>query len=117
MLLVQRDISYVDIDNYGTFNNPKRNISVQRADRVTLRNSAIVLSGATDRTNEYSDVLFTFSRIKELNLRNNSSLFLETGANLLEKFNSGLEVNGNVSLASVVISENGEVTKNVDNRI
>lgn len=109
--------SYVDIDNYGTFNNPKRNISVQRADRVTLRNSAIVLSGATDRTNEYSDVLFTFSRIKELNLRNNSSLFLETGANLLEKFNSGLEENGNVSLASVVISENGEVTKNVDNRI
>lgn len=107
--------SKIDIKNYGTYNNPKRNISIQRTNTLTIDNSALVLKGATDRTNEYSDVLFTLSIIDKLNLKNNSTLYLETGSNLLKEFNS-LASDG--SLAKVDIDkENGTVTKNVDNRI
>ncbi len=109
--------SYIDISNYGSYDNPQKNISIQRADRVTVNNSAFILTGATDRTNEYSDVLFSFSRIKELKLKNNSVLFLETGSNLLEHFNSVVDVDGNEEIASVSIDSDGTVTKNVDNRL
>lgn len=109
--------SYIDINNYGSYDNPEKNISIQRADKVTINNSAFILSGATDRTNEYSDVLFTLSRIKELKLKNNSILFLETGANLLEHFNSVVDIDGNEKLATVDIAEDGTVSKNVDNRL
>ena len=60
--------SYININNYGTQNDVKRNISIQRANIVTLNNSYMELSGATDRTNEYSNVLFTLSRIDELKI-------------------------------------------------
>lgn len=107
--------SKIDIKNYGTYSNPKRNISIQRTNTLTIDNSALVLKGATDRTNEYSDVLFTLSIIDKLNLQNNSTLYLETGSNLLKEFNS-LTRDG--SIAEVKIDkENGTVTKNVDNRI
>lgn len=109
--------SNINIDNYGTFDNYKKNISIQRADVVSISNSAIELYGATDRTNEYSDVLFTISRIKNLKLKNNSTLFLQTGSNLLENFNSLVDIDNKEVLASVNIDENGVVTKNVNNRI
>ncbi len=108
-------VSEVTIKNYGTFTAPKRNVSIQRTDYLKLDNSAIVLEGATDRENEYSDVLFTLSRINKLDLTNNSTLFLETGANLLEEFNS---LTSTGAKAQVSINENTKtVTKNVDNRV
>ena len=67
--------SYINIANYGTENNYKKNISIQRADLVVLDNSSIELLGATDRTNEYSTVLFSLSRIKHLKLKNKHYLF------------------------------------------
>ena len=110
--------SYVDIDNYGTIANPKRNISIQRADVVTLNNSAILLSGAADRTNKYNTELFTLSRIGHLKLKNGSSIFLEKGANLLEEFSSLVDINGSEVKESVTINENTKkVTQNVDNRV
>ena len=108
--------SYIYIKNYGTLTNPKRNISIQRTDIVTLDNSSMLLSGAQDRTNKYKNELFTLSRIGELKLKNNSSLYLEKGANLLESFSSLVDVNNSEVEASVEI-ENGVVTKNVDNRL
>ena len=108
--------SYIDISNYGTFDNYKENISIQRADIVTIKNSAIKLSGTTDRTNEYSDVEFSISRVKELKLANNSTLFLENGTNLLEKFSS-LKIDDKEEQATVTINDDGTVTKNVNNRV
>lgn len=109
--------SYIDISNYGTFDQYQENISIQRADIVTLKNSAIKLEGTTDRTNEFSTTKFSISRVKELKLANNSTLFLDNGTNLLEKFNS-LKIDGeNETEASVTITEGGSVTKNVDNRV
>lgn len=110
--------SNVYINNYGTKNNIKKNISLQRADLFSISNSYIMLDGAKDRTNEFSEVLFTLSRIDELKLKNNSSLYLETGANLVKKFSSLVDIDGVETIASVKIDEeNRTITKNVDNRL
>ncbi len=111
--------SYINIKNYGTVYSPKSNISIQRTDIVTIQNSAIALSGTTDRTNEYSSVLFTLSRIGELKLKNNSTLYLDCGANLLRKFSSLVDLeDGTEEKAKVTIDETtGETTRNVDNRV
>lgn len=110
--------SYVNISNYGTPTDIKRNVSIQRASIVTINNSYISLSGATDRTNEYSDVLFTLSRIDELKIKNSSSLYLETGANLVKKFNSVVDIDGVETKASATIDNEAETfTRNTNNRI
>ena len=107
--------SYINISNYGDENNYKNNISIQRANLVEINNSVIELTGTTDRTNEYSTVLFSLSRIKHLKLKNNSILYLSNGANLLEEYSSVLD-NGEEVLQTVTI-ENNQVIKNVDNKI
>lgn len=110
--------SYINLHNYGTNDDVKRNISIQRANVLTLDNSYVELKGATDRTNEYSSVLFTLSRIDELKLKNNSSIYLETGANLLKKLNSLVDVDGREVKANVNIdNENGTFSRNVNNRV
>ena len=110
--------SYININNYGTLTDIKRNISIQRANIVSINNSYISLSGATDRTNEYSNVLFTLSRIDELKLKNSSSLYLEKGANLVKKFNSVVDINGTEEKATVTIdNENNTIERNVNNRV
>lgn len=108
-------LSTITIKNYGTNNNPHKNISIQRTNVLTIDNSSIMLSGATDRTNEYSDVLFSLSIIDDLKLQNNSSLYLDNGANLLKKLES-LDKEGNIEVVSID-DESKTVTKNVDNRI
>lgn len=109
--------SNILIRNYGTEANYKKNVSIQRAQNVVLDNSVVELKGATDRTNEYSDVLFSISRVDSLKLLNNSVLYLETGTNLLKKFTSGLLRNNEEILQTVTIDDNGNVTRNVNNKI
>lgn len=110
--------SYINISNYGTSSDVKKNISIQRANIVTLNNSYIELEGAMDRTNEYSKVLFTLSRVDELKLKNNSSLYLQKGANLLKKFTSLVDENGSEVKASASIdNDNGTFSRNVNNRL
>lgn len=93
--------SRVYINNYGNANSIKNNVSLQRADIVVLNNSHMALSGATDRTNEYSQVVFSISRVTELDLKNNSEIFFENGANLLNRFRS---LNADGSIATVTIN-------------
>lgn len=109
--------SSVNINNYGSGSNYKKNVSIQRASLVVLDNSSIELQGATDRTNEYSDVLFSLSRLDEIKLLNNSTLYLETGTNLVKKFTSGLTSNGHERKATVTIDSDGSYTRNVDNKL
>lgn len=110
--------SYITIKNYGTADNPQSNISLQRANCATIINSAMSLSGATDRTNEYKDTFFSISRVDEVKLVNNSTLYLCNGANLLKKLSSVLEENGTQTKGEVTINpDTGKTTKNVDNRI
>ena len=105
--------SAITIKNYGTLNNPQKNISIQRTNLLTIDNSSILLSGASDRTNEYSDVLFTLSIIDVLRIKNNSNLYLGTGTNLLRRWES---VTSGGAYQTVTIN-NGVVSKNVDNRV
>ena len=109
--------SKINISNYGTFNDYKENVSIQRTDELTIKNSAIKLEGATDRTNEFSTVEFTLSRIKKLVLANDSTLFLNTGANLLEELYSAKIEGNSVTKATVNITDSGSFTRNVNNRI
>lgn len=109
--------SMIDIKNYGTADEPKNNISIQRTNTCTISNSAISLEGATDRTNEYSDTYFTISRVDNVKLKNNSILYLDCGANLLRKLDSLVDINGQEVKAQVSIDENGNTQRNVDNRI
>ena len=109
--------SIINIHNYGTAEHPKSNISIQRANTVTLDNCAIWLAGATDRTNEHSNVLFSLSRIDELKVKNNSTLYMQNGANLLKKFSSLVDINNIETKGAVSIDSNGNITKNVDNRL
>jgi len=105
--------SYLDIKNYGDITDPKSNVSIQRVTYVTIDNSSMILKGAIDRANDYDRELFSISRVQHFSIKNNTSLFFETGANLLEEFQS---LTSNGSAASVGIS-GSSVTKNVDNRI
>ena len=110
--------SYINIQNYGKPDKPQTNISIQRTNICTISNSAISLSGTTDRTNEYSDVDYSFSRVDQVKLKNNSTLYLECTANLLTRFDSLVDVNGTEVKAEVTIDpDTGETTRNVDNRI
>lgn len=110
--------SYINIKNYGTIENPNKNVSIQRANITTIDNSNIAISGAKDRTNEYSSTYFTISRVDEIKLKNNSTLYLNCGANLLKKFSSLVDINGQEQKAQITINEEtNEVSKNVDNRL
>ena len=110
--------SYVTIKNYGTVDNPQYNVSLQRANLATIINSAISLSGATDRTNEYATTFFSISRVDEVKLKNNSTLYLQNGANLLTKLSSVVDENGTeVKGYATINPDTGETAKNVDNRI
>jgi hypothetical protein len=106
--------SYLNIKNYGTQGEPKKNISIQRVKYATIENSSMVLTGAMDRANDYDKELFAVSRVPLLTLKDNSEMYFEAGANLLESFKS-VDKDGNV--ASVTIHEDGSITRNVDNRI
>lgn len=110
--------SYITIKNYGTPNKPQSNVSLQRTNCATIINSAISLSGATDRTNEYSGTFFSISRVDQVKLKNNSVLYLCNGANLLTKLDSLVDENGvEVKGAVTIDEETGVISKNVDNRI
>lgn len=111
--------SYITIKNYGTADEPKFNVSLQRANLATIINSAISLSGATDRTNEYATTFFSISRVDEVKLKNNSVLYLQNGANLLKKLDSVVDdENGNeVKGYATIDPTSGKTIRNVDNRI
>jgi hypothetical protein len=86
--------SHIYMKNFGTPENPQRNISIQRATLVSVDNSAIALEGTTDRTNEFSNVEFGISRVDHLKVKNNSTLYLSYGANVLQEMSSLIDING-----------------------
>ena len=75
----------------------------------------MILTGAIDRANDYDKELFAISRVPLLTLKDNSELYLETGTNLLEAYQS-LDKDGNVATVDID-EENNTFTRNVNNRI
>jgi hypothetical protein len=109
--------SYVVIKNYGTFTDYKKNVSIQRTDMVTIDHSAIELIGAADHTASHPTTPFSISNVDVLKLKNNSSIFLKSVTNMVQKFMSVVDVNGIETKGYATISDTGVVTKNVDNRL
>ncbi len=110
--------SNITIKNLGSRETPNKSISIQRANNLIIDHSVIELEGTTDRTNEYSDILYSFNIIDKLILKNDSVLLLQHNANLLKELYSGVDSNGTLVPATVTIDDDSEnVTKNVDNRI
>lgn len=107
--------SNIYINNLGTRSEPKRIVSLQRAGVVELINSSLDISGTTDRTNEFNNIIYSLSRIDKLNLVNNSTLYIESGTNVVKELSSYYDNNGKRSLETVSID--GDVTQNVDNRL
>ena len=105
---------YVKISNYGTEASPKDLISIQRATEVILDNSALWISGTTDRTNELSTAVYTVNRVENLKLKNNSTLYLSSGVNLVENLYSW---NENDKKEYVEITEGKIVAQNTNNKI
>jgi len=106
---------YINISNYGTLTDPKKLTSIQRATEVILDNSALWISGRNDTTNEMSYIEYTINRVNDLKLKNNSTLYLNNGVNIVENLQS-LDSDG--YLEKIVINENNEITQQkVDNRI
>ena len=110
-------VSSILIKNYGKLNSPGKNVSLQRAHLITLDNTHISLSGATDRTNEYSNVNFSVSRVDHLKVTNNSTIYMAYGANLLKELSSLVDATGSTLQKVIIDEETGETTRNVDNRI
>ena len=124
--------SSIYIKKLGTLASPSENVSIQRTQYLTIDESVIHLKGAKDRTNKYSDDLYSFSLIGKkvsedeviggLKIKNNTTLLLDQNANQLVSFTSAVDIEeeGVVTeeLAEVLINDQTKlVTKNVDNRV
>lgn len=110
--------STIYVKDLGTRAHPSSNISIQRADTVTIDNSVMELVGTTDRTNDYSTIKYSINRVDTLKLKNNAVLMVQQNANLLKSFYSLVDVNGQEQKAQVTIDdETKTVTSNVNNRL
>lgn len=105
----------VNIKNYGTDDNRKKGLSIQRCTTVVIDNSVLWLTGVKDSTSNYKETPFSFNKVAALKIKNNTILYLKSGANRLSSFYS-LDENDN--LAEVNIDkENNTVEVTSDNRI
>ena len=110
--------SNIAIKNLGSMSQPNQAISIQRANNVVVDSSVVELFGTTDRTNEYSDILYSFNLIDKLVIKNGTTLLLHHNANMLKELYSGLDYNGQLVKAAVTIHDDTKtVERNVDNRI
>lgn len=111
--------SNITIRKLGNKNKPNTAISIQRTDTLIIDDSTIELTGTTDRTDEYHpENLFSLNRIKCMKLKNGTYLLLNENANMLERFESLVDINGTETKAEVKIDkENNTIEKNVDNRL
>ena len=78
----------IAIKNFGTNSDIKKLISIQRASEVVVNNSQMNIHGIEDSTNKFGDVKYSLNIIDLLKLKNNSVLYLETGANRLSGYES-----------------------------
>jgi len=110
--------SIIDVKDLGTMDKPNKSISIQRANSLVIDHSVVELEGTTDRTNEYSDIKYSFNMIDKMVIKNGTTLLLQHNANLLKELYSGVDVDGKLVPAEVTIDKDSKkITKNVDNRI
>ena len=106
---------YITIKNFGTEENRKKLQSIQRCSIARMDNSVIMIAGVKDSTSQYKETPFTFNKIAELKIQNNTTLYLKNGANRVSKFES-LNADGQ-TYATVEINDDYTVNASSDNRI
>lgn len=106
------------ISNFGNETNIKKLKSIQRATNVVINNSELQLLGDTNSTNIHETTLYSLTNIKELSIKNDTTLYLEYGAYSILGFNS-LKYNEETKTdePAVVTIENGKYITNGNNRI
>ena len=112
--------SYIDIVNVGTASKPNTLLSIQRTDVCTIDSSYVEVLGQEDITNEQSSYKYSFNRINELIIKNNTTLLVQNNANLVKAFTSGYDdTNTNTFVKnSVDIDDDGNVSNlKTDNRL
>ena len=110
--LLTKGDAIVYLANIGSITNISRNISIQRATRVTMDNVVMELSGAEDSTNDYSSVKYSLNRIDELILVNSSTLLVRENANMLKSFKSMSRIKGVLVNETVTINDGEHVVTN-----
>lgn len=76
------------INDFGNETDIKKIKSIQRATNVIINNSELQLLGDTNSTNIHETTLYSLTNIKELTIKNDTTLYLEYGAYALSGFSS-----------------------------
>lgn len=106
----------VNIRNFGTYNNIKSMVSIQRATTVNIENSVINLEGINDNNNYDALTYYTLNRLGTLNLSAGSGLLLSKEINMVENYNSLVSIESGTK-ASVTLNGGVITSTNVINRI
>ena len=110
--------SYVDILNVGTASKPNTMLSIQRTDICTIDSSFVEVIGQEDITNEQSSYKYSFNRINELIIKNNTTLLVQNNANLVKAFTSGYDDGNTFKKNSIDIDDDGNTSNlKTDNRL
>ena len=110
--------SYVDIKNVGTASKPNTLLSIQRTDVCTIDSSYVEVIGQEDITNEQSSYKYSFNRINELIIKNNTTLLVQNNANLVKAFTSGYDDGNTFKKNSIDIDDDGNTSNlKTDNRL
>lgn len=106
------------INNFGNQTDVKKLKSIQRATNVVINNSELQLLGDTNSTNIHETTLYSLTNIKELIIKNDTTLYLEHGSFALTGFSSlkNNEANG-IDEEAIVTIENGTLDINGNNKI
>lgn len=105
------------VKKLGTPDKPSPNISFQRINYLTIDNSVMELEGIENSRDTTNPVKYSFYTIDSLIIKNNTTILMQSNSGLLKSFYSGTDESGTLIPATVDIDENGNTTKNVDNRV
>ena len=110
--------SYIDIKNVGSASKPNTLLSIQRTDICTIDSSVVEVIGQVDITNEQSSYKYSFNRINELIIKNNTTLLVQNNANLVKAFTSGYDDGNTFKKNSITIDDDGNSSNlKTDNRL
>jgi len=109
--------SNITIKNLGATKNPYEIESIQRTGTLTIDNCNLEIIGIPDSNNLNVETAFTLNNIKNLKIKNGTTLHLRRGFNKVEEFNSLVDISGTETKASVDIENDRINSSNTINRI
>ena len=96
-------------ENNGFTEEIKKLVSIQRAVTVRVDNSNLAIKGTKDSTSKFNEFDYSLNRIDNFVLKNDSTLYLESGANLLCSYRSAVGLDKNSKDLSKPLDDLAEV--------